>query len=329
MAAAALLNGYGELVPYQNSDGSQECGPDGSPRFRKVVRLRLNMDCEDPYPFELVARWSAFHRHTGQIVAIWGQARCRRCFSCKRRKAMFWAGRAVTEFQQSARTIMGTFTLSPEKHQEFDWRLEVGESGVRPPVDIWQMTEEARFAARSSIFGNEITKWVKRLRRGQDAPLAGGHWKPKFRYLLIAEAHDSEATSDLIKGRPHFHILLHEREAGALVKGDPSTAMLRGRSYEWERRNVKTKTGWKPGLFAHDDAWLRRQWEHGFTKFRLCEDVNSAVYPCKYLTKAMRVRVRASQAYGGVEGEQGSRGGGSPLTMNVMNRVNSKNDSFV
>lgn len=319
VAQHAILNGYGEVLPWTNLDGSHEHGPDGLPRFHKVVRLRLNMDCEEPYPFELVARWSADHSIRGQIVAIWGLARCRQCFACKRRKSLFWTGRAVTEFQNSARTIMGTFTLTPEKHQEFDWRLEVG-SAERPPVDLYRMSESDRFAARASIFGDEITKWVKRLRRGQDIPLAGGHWRPKLRYLLIAEAHDSEATSDLMKGRPHFHILLHEQDAGALVMGSTARAMLHGRSYEWERRNVKTRHGWKPMLFANDDAWIRQQWEHGFTKFQLAEDVNSAVYVCKYLTKQLRVRVRASQHYGGVEGEQCRREGGAPLSMNVMNK---------
>lgn len=320
VAGHAILNGYGELVPVEGLDGHQEKNPDGSLRWRNVVQLRLNMDCEDPYPFELVARWSAYARRPSGIMAIWGQARCRKCFSCKRRKALFWTGRAVTEFQQCPRTIMGTFTLTQQTHEMFDWMLEVGVPGVRPAVDLGAMTDAQRFAARASIFGDEITNWIKRLRRGQDIPLAGGHWKPQLRYLLIAEAHDSETTSDVMRGRPHFHILLHEQEAGALVKGDPARAMTHGRSYEWERRNVKTRRGWKPALFAHDSAWIRLQWEHGFTKFQLCEDVNSAVYVCKYLTKQLMVRVRASQHYGGVEGEQVPRRGGAPLTVNVMNQ---------
>lgn len=308
----ALLYGYGELVPYVTgngpwSTGGQEFGPDGLPRFQRAVRLRLNMDCEDPYPFELVARWSSFMgkwtgsgfaRPKAEIMAIYGLARCRKCDPCRERRSLFWAGRAMSEFKASPRTLLGTFTLSPEMHQEFDWRLDVGEAGVRPAVDIYSLTEAGRFQARASIIGSEITKWLKSVRAGQESPLAGGHWRPKLRYLLIAEAHDSEATSDVMRGRPHFHILLHEQKAGALVIGDLHQALTRGRSYEWEKRRIKERGQWVDSLWATNDSWLKRLWKHGHSSFRLCVDANSAVYPCKYLTKSLRLRVRASQGYG-------------------------------
>lgn len=204
---------------------------------------------------------------------------------------------------------MGTFTTSPEVDRDFDYRLQVGEKGVRPPMDLFAMTEAERFAARAAIFGDEITKWIKSIRKGQEGTLSGGHWKPRCRYLLIAEAHDSENTSSLKKGRPHFHILLHEQEAGALIGGDPSQALSKGRSYEWERWYRKsgksfdqTRNGWKPSLRATNDAWIKRLWPHGHTSFDLCETANDAVYVCKYLSDAMQVRVRASQGYGGSGG---------------------------
>lgn len=308
VAAHAVLNGYGDVVPWTTVRGEQEFDRDGRPMFQKAVRLRLNMDCEDPYPFELVARWSASALRKPGIVSIWGLARCRKCPSCKARRAMFWTGRAMTEYDKWPRTIMGTFTMSPEKHQEFDWRLEVGEPGVRPAVDIFALSEAQRFTARASIFGTEITKWLKLVREGN-----AEHPKPQFRYLLIAEAHESEATSDVMKGRPHFHILMHEKEAGALVVGDVQAAMMHGNSGEWERRRIKTKNGWSFGLYAHNDSWMKTLWEHGHTVFQLAPDRKSAVYVCKYLTKSMHVRVRASLRYGGSLGEQGPRGGGAPV----------------
>lgn len=313
----ALLYGYGELIPYTVgtgpwSVGSQEFGPDGLPRFQRAVRLRLNMDCEDPYPFELVARWSSFARKPLDIMAIFGLARCRKCDRCRERRSLFWAGRAMSEFKASPRTLLGTFTLSPEKHQEFDWRLDVGEAGVRPAVDIYSLTEAGRFQARASIIGDEITKWLKSVRKGQGMPLAGGHWHPKLRYLLIAEAHDSEATSDVMRGRPHFHILLHEQKAGALVIGDLHQALTRGRSYEWEKRRIKERGQWVDSLWATNDSWIKRLWKHGHSSFRLCVDANSAVYPCKYLTKSLRLRVRASQGYGGTGGQGTPRVEGPP-----------------
>lgn len=285
-----------------------EFGPDGLPRFHRAVRLRLNMDCEDPYPFELVARESAYARKPKGLMVIWGLSRCRKCDACAERRSRLWAGKALDEYRVTAdrggRTWLGTFTLSPEKHQEFDWRLEVGslEDG-RSPLDIFALPEAQRFAARASIIGDEITKWLKRVRKGQLSPMAGGHWRPKLRYLLIAEAHDGECTSDVIRGRPHFHILLHEQKAGQLLIGDLAQAMTRGRSYELYRRRVFERGRWEDQIWASNVAWIKRAWEHGHSSFRLCVDARSAIYPCKYLTKAMRLRVRASQGYGGGSGE--------------------------
>lgn len=311
VAAHAILYGYGDLVPVTDARGNHEHDDDGVPRWQRAVRLRLNMDCEDPYAFELVARWSAYAGKAPSIVAIWGLARCRKCPSCDRRRAMFWAGRAMTEFDASPRTIMGTFTMRPELHEEFDWRLERGAWTRRgkavPPVNLFEFDEKQRFGWRASIFGEEITKWLKVLRKGN-----ADHVKPQCRYLLIAEAHDGESTSDVMKGRPHFHILLHEQEAGALVSGDIREAMIHGASGEWQRRNVMTNKGWRQYLFAHNDAWIKSCWDHGHTVFQLAPDRNSALYVCKYLSKSMMVRVRPSNGYGGSRGEQGPRGGGAP-----------------
>lgn len=62
-------------------------------------------------------------------------------------------------------------------------------------------------------------------------------------------------------GLPHFHILVHECE----------------------------------GLVRYDD--LKSQWNLGFSSWKLC-DYKSASYVCKYLSKSVRARVRASQRYG-------------------------------
>jgi len=314
VCAKALLEGYGEVVPYTTWTGAPELGSDGQPRMKQAVQADLSMGCEQPYWFETVARYSC--RHVGPvsdpsgkagILAFLGHAPCRKCKICMVNRSRFWAGRAISEFKGSARTIMGTFTMSPEKHQEFDWRLEVGEPGVRPATDIFSLSEDERFRRRASIFGEEITKWLKQLRKGDSK-----HVKPQFRYLMIAEAHDSESTSDVMKGRPHFHILLHEKEAGCLIHGDVQEAMAIGSSDEWVRRNVQTRKGWRQYLYAHNDAWIKQQWKHGHTAFQLAPDLNSAIYVCKYLSKSMRVRVRPSNGYGGSRGEQGPRGGGAP-----------------
>lgn len=282
IARNALLGGYGKVVPWR----------DGSDAVRRVVALQLAMDCEQPYAFELHARYGARHGAVHAPFTIIGESRCRKCFSCKRRKMNFWTARAVTEFQNSARTMLCTFTVSPD--QDLAWDQEIRSRLYSERTDFDKdLTEPEKFAARVQRFGEELTLYLKRLRKGDVT-----HPRPALRYLLIAEAHESDATSDEKRGRPHFHMLLHEQRAGALVLGDPQRALAEGQDGEWERRYVKVKGLWKPFVFASDMAFVRKQWELGFTKVQLCHDVNSAVYPCKYLNKAVMARVRASQLYG-------------------------------
>ena len=82
--------------------------------------------------------------------------------------------------------------------------------------------------------------------------------KPGLRYLLVLERHKS--------GLPHYHMLVHEAPLG--------------------------------GIVTHRE--LSSKWDFGFERWRLSDPQNpmSAVYLCKYLSKAAEARVRASQGYG-------------------------------
>lgn len=206
---------------------------------------------------------------------------------------MFWTGRAITEVQQSARTLLGTFTMSPDEHYLLDARAQVRVWNDGKGIDFSKLSPAEIFSERARQFGIELQKWLKRVRKGD-----ANHVKPAIRYLLICEEHNSAETSVEMRGRPHFHILLHEGIAGTAVIGNPVVAIEHGSDGEYERRMYKTRHGWKPGAFAKDDAFIRSQWEFGFTKFQFAETVNAAVYPCKYLTKAIMARVRASYRYG-------------------------------
>ena len=66
-------------------------------------------------------------------------------------------------------------------------------------------------------------------------------------------------------GLPHFHGLLHE------VTGEQATKRL-----------------------------LQGQWLLGFSQFKLVEDSPAAAYVCKYLSKSLAARVRASLRYGNI-----------------------------
>lgn len=65
-------------------------------------------------------------------------------------------------------------------------------------------------------------------------------------------------------GLPHYHALVHEVSAADLLR----------------------------------HAVLTKQWPHGFTKWKLVDDVRQATYLCKYLSKSTAARVRASRRYG-------------------------------
>ena len=280
VARNAVAGGYGEMLPFH--DG----------QHRRLCRLHLAMDCEAPYAFELHARDSAWASRKVKPMTIIGESRCRKCDPCKRRRSRFWTARAMTEFDASPRSIFGTFTLAPEQHYALEARAiaRLAAKGV----NFGSLPDGQKFAERAHEFGVEITKWLKRLRKGDR-----DHPKPKFRYLLVAEAH--KASGSAVAEKPHYHVLLHEAVAGALVHGDP-LVVLDGtleRHGEWRLRWKKGPTGkWMRTAVAAPDSWLEGQWALGHTLFEWAHTRESAVYLCKYLNKASLVRCRPSGRYG-------------------------------
>ena len=122
-------------------------------------------------------------------------------------------------------------------------------------------TEADLFGARLATLQPAVTLWLQRLRKGLRTE---GEDTVAFRYLLVWEAHKD--------GFPHAHLLIHET-AGQTVS---------------KRR-------------------VQREWKSGFSNCRLVDSSSpeeihrSAAYVCKYLTKSMLARVRASTAYGSPE----------------------------
>lgn len=223
---------------------------------------------------------------------------CRKCESCLRNRSRLWAARARDEYNRAARTWMGTFTMSPAEHAVLDIRI-AERTGNRV------LTAEELMRERTSEFGTEVTKWLKRVRKA--AFERTGH-TATMRYLLVAEVHDSEETEEWMRGRPHFHMLLHEVFCGALIQGKPVDALLAydpvkriGFSEEMLAKEVKRRGKTVIGIFATDQSMIRQAWEFGFTTFELCFDSKSAFYLCKYMSKAMMWRVRPSLGYGRVE----------------------------
>lgn len=279
----SLANGTGRFVSWADT-GTQ----------RRLFEMATLHDCERPVEFELHARYSAEHRKKVLPLMVRGTARCRKCERCLSMRAWSWEQRAMAEYAIWPVTVFGTVTMSPEEHYLIDARIQGGtrtpdgEGWLRHPLPLRELSPRELFAARVREFGVELQKYLKRIRKMREQP----------RYLLIAEAHDSAETSLEMRGRPHFHLLIHERRGGTIVLGNPAQALLNGEDGEWIRRKYKTKAGWKEGVFVKDDAVLRKQWEFGFTKFQFAENARAASYLCKYLKKTLDAKIRASQYYG-------------------------------
>lgn len=89
--------------------------------------------------------------------------------------------------------------------------------------------------------------------------------RARFKYLVAFEMHDSEETSEEYRQKPHVHMLLHEPD---------------------EENVVRKKL-------------IQGQWAFGYSTAKLtADDLSPAFYISKYISKALLVRVRASQGYG-------------------------------
>lgn len=116
--------------------------------------------------------------------------RCRKCEACLKHRRAVWAARARSRIAAHKRTWMVTLTCSPDAH----YRLlcQAHAAARRSAVDPASWSEAEIFAERWKMLGQEVTKWLKRMR-------ASGS---RFVYLLVVEAHKS--------GLPHVHLLVHE-----------------------------------------------------------------------------------------------------------------------
>lgn len=274
VALEALAGGYGSVATWRDGSG-----------YRRLIELGLKHNCEQPYVYELHARWSAAQKRRKKPLMIRGTARCRKCEACMQYRGYLWQSRCKVEFDNHRMTLFGTFTMSPEQHYLLDARIERGTLAERGPLgraprSLRSMSPNEIFGARVQAFGDELTDWLKRIREGREGE------KPQLRYLLVAETHNGEKTSEVMRGRPHYHVMLHTNTPQVLVKG-----IVGEQGSEW----FPTKDG---HIYVSDNAWLRKQWTYGFTKFELAKDAKAAWYVCKYISKALTCRVRASQRYG-------------------------------
>lgn len=157
--------------------------------------------CEAPRLVSLTyTPLKAVWRHVARFATEKGsmfmdiQTKCRQCSACLKARRNLWANRAQIEAGASARTWFGTLTLTPARQ---DWAYWEARSRARARgVDLDAEPEAVRFRARHAVISEEITKYLKRLRKQTGAPM---------RMLCVVEAHKS--------GLPHYHLLVHQLRA--------------------------------------------------------------------------------------------------------------------
>lgn len=152
-------------------------------------------DCMAPVSVELLGEATFDHPVEAQRQRRYGDmlVRCRKCLKCLEHRSTVWAARACAELAVAQRTWFGTLTLSPEAQECAYWearkRYRTGGS-----KDFDALPEAEQFAARHRVINDDLTRYLKRVRKESAASL---------RYLLVVEAHKT--------GLPHYHMLLHER----------------------------------------------------------------------------------------------------------------------
>lgn len=259
-----------------------------------VVYWDVSAGCSDPFQFTLEGRspvlvgrdeWGDVRRVSefspnlrptpgkeygaDQVIWLDIDTACRRCEHCLQRRAARWAYRAQSELVEAPRSWFVTLTLTPARQFEMMARAR---KRLREAGTDWNtLTPEEQFQERHNECGRELTKYLKRVRKGLRRCLrcagckAGGACnRPEepvsLRYILVAEAHKS--------GLPHYHALIHERS---------------GQHLTWWRivREWETRMGFAQAKVVDLTAGRKAAW-----------------YVAKYLGKAALARVRASQRYG-------------------------------
>jgi len=130
-------------------------------------------------------------RHTHVSV------RCRRCQPCQDHRRRLWTARAIEEMKMAPRSWFVTLTFRPEVRFIMESRAD-NSTRRRRAERLCDLNSIDRYQAIAAVTGQEVTRWLKRVRKVS---------KAKLRYLLVAEAHND--------GFPHYHLLLHEISGSA------------------------------------------------------------------------------------------------------------------
>lgn len=252
------------------------------PRLSRTVEWDIAGNCLNPQNTVLRSRPET-KNSASRVVAKSDEVRiadlqvaCRRCEKCLARREAHWRLRALYECGLGIRTWMVTLTLDPSElaHALAICRVNMKCQGL----DYDELPEEDRFQQLDRVFYAKFQKRLKLLRK------AG----PEFRYLAVTEVHNGEGVYADMRV-PHWHVLFHETNPSKPLRYD----------LDWKgswKREIGPDGKTRAVPIAHSKDW-RPFWPYGFWEAKL-KPADEATYVCKYLSKDMLARVRASIGYG-------------------------------
>ena len=189
-------------------------------------------DCEAP---RTVTYWSRPAKRGKKFIMVNGrttqvplyldtETRCRKCAACARARSSHWRLRTMTELAAGGRAWFITLTLRPVAAMRNLDRARHKASKRGHDLDLG--TDSEIFGARVAALGEELTLFIKRLRKNSQA---------KLRYIAVFEAHKS--------GVPHVHMLVRE-VAGTVTHRHISEAWVLGFSKANLVDHSTTKAAW-------------------------------------------------------------------------------------
>lgn len=215
----------------------------------------VSHDCDSPVPVVLHSRATERLANLGDRgviprpgIELIMLTACRKCRVCMAKRSKLWTFRAMNEIDASSRTWFGTLTVEPAKHY---WIDELAATRKR---DFWQLTESKKFETRVRVLGEQVTLYLKRLRKEA---------RTKFRYLLVSEMHDSPNTSPLMRGRPHVHLFMHELWGQPALKKRTLEAQWPLGFSSWKIADRRAAWYISKYLTKANDARIRASLEYG------------------------------------------------------------------
>ena len=164
------------------------------------ARWNIAGSCETPRTVSMVGKPSSGRIPAdGLPIFVDLETRCRQCDACKRHRKALWAARAKAEMAWNpGRTWFVTLTVRPEIRARL--LMEASVTARKRGVDLSKESGAIRFKYLAQAIAPEITRYLKRVRRGY----AATDPDVKLRYIAVAEPHKD--------GFPHWHMLVHEYE---------------------------------------------------------------------------------------------------------------------